>query len=232
MTHRWKDVWAARTLDTTKTSILERLMAADGLDTGFGSVTEPAWREFVTRTGQSLQVGRGSRVFEVGCGAGAFLFPLAEAGCMVGGLDQSAALIRYASEAMPAGQWSQGDASALDPAEGWDVVLACGVFMYFPDPGYARGVIARMAAKATRAIAILDVPDVACREDAMAFRRGSMGAAEYEAKYAGLEHLFYDRSWMKRVLLEVGATDVRIEDQRVSGYQNARFRFNAFATLP
>ncbi len=231
MTARWKDVWAARKLDPTRASTLEQLMAADGLDTGFGNVAEAAWREFVTRTAATLDLGRGSRVFEVGCGAGAFLYPLHEAGCIVGGLDQSAALVGYAAAAMPEGQWVQGDASALDPAEGWDVVLACGVFMYFSDPGYARGVIARMAAKATRAVAILDVPDVARRDEAMAFRRGSMGEAEYEAKYRGLDHLFYDRSWMKRVLLEVGATGVRIEDQQVSGYQNARFRFNAFATL-
>jgi SAM-dependent methyltransferase len=232
VTARWKDVWAARTLDASKASMLERLMAADGLDTGFGSVSEAGWRAFVMRTAATLGLVEGSRVFEVGCGAGAFLYPLYEAGCVVGGLDQSAALVSYASAAMPEGQWTQGDASALEPSEAWDVVLACGVFMYFPDPGYARGVIARMAAKATRAIAILDVPDVTRREDAMAFRRGSMGEAEYEAKYRGLDHLFYDRSWMKRVLIEVGATEVRIEDQQVSGYQNARFRFNAFATLP
>jgi len=231
MTHRWKDVWAARTLDAGKASLLERLMAADGLDTGFGSVTEAAWREFVMRTAASLDLGQGSRVFEVGCGAGAFLYPLHEAGCIVGGLDQSAALVSYASAAMPDGQWTQGDASALDPAEGWDVVLACGVFMYFPDPGYARGVIARMAAKATRAVAILDVPDAAMQDRAMAFRRGAMGEAEYAAKYTGLDHQFYERSWMERMLIEVGATGARIEDQRVSGYQNARFRFNAFATL-
>lgn len=232
MTPRWKDVWAARTLDPTKSSTLERLMAADGLDTGFGSVTEAAWRAFVTRTAATLGLGKGSRVFEVGCGAGAFLYPLYQAGCVVGGLDQSAALIGYAGAAMPEGQWIEGDASALDPAEAWDVVLACGVFMYFPDPGYARGVIARMAAKAARAVAILDVPDVARKEAAMALRRGTMGDAEYEAKYRGLDHLFYDRSWVRRVLTEVGASDVRIEDQRVAGYQNARFRFNAFATLP
>lgn len=232
MTTRWKDVWAARPLDPSKASMLEQLMAADGLDTVFGSVSEAGWRAFVTRTASSLGLVAGSRVFEVGCGAGGFLFPLHEAGCIVGGIDQSAALVSYVSAAMPEGQWIQGDASALDPSEAWDVVLACGVFMYFPDPGYARGVIARMAAKATRAIAILDVPDVARREDAMAFRRGSMGEAEYDAKYRGLDHLFYDRSWMKRVLIEVGATDVRIEDQQVSGYPNARYRFNAFATLP
>jgi len=231
MSHRWKEVWDARTLGAGTGSLLERLMAAGGLDTGFGSVTEPAWREFVMRTATTLNLGRGSRVFEVGCGAGAFLYPLHEAGCEVGGLDQSAALIRYATEAMPDGQWTEGDASTLNPAEGWDVVLACGVFMYFPDPGYARGVIARMAAKATRAMAILDVPDAALRDSAMAFRRGTMGEAEYAAKYRGLDHLFYERSWMERMLIEVGASAVRTEDQQVTGYQNARYRFNAFAQV-
>ncbi len=232
MTARWKDIWAARTLDPRKASVLERLMAADGLDTGFGSVTEEAWRAFVTRTGAALGIGRGTRVFEAGCGAGGFLYPLYEGGCVVGGLDQSDALITYASQAMPEGQWSCGDASSLDPAEPWDVVLACGVFMYFADLDYARGVLNRMTSKASRAVAILDVPDLDRRDQAMAFRRGSMGEAEYEARYAGLDHLFYSRSWLTKALVDAGATDVRTEDQQVTGYQNARFRFNAFARMP
>ena len=231
MTRTWKDVWAARELDGTTATVLEGLMKADGLDTGFGNVTEAAWRDFATRTAGRLGAGPGTRVFEVGCGAGAFLYPLHEDGCIVGGLDQSGALISYAAAAMPEGRWLQGDAAMLDPAESWDVVLACGVFLYFPDLEYARGVIARMAAKATRAVAILDVPDLARRDEALAFRRGSMGAVEYDARYRGLDHLFYDRAWLQRVLVDAGASDVRIEDQQVSGYQNARFRFNVFARL-
>lgn len=213
MTRSWKDIWAAR------------------LDTGFGNVTEEAWRDFVERTAETLDIGPGTSVFEVGCGSGAFLYPLHENGFAVGGLDQSAALVRYAAQAMPLGRWTHGAASSLDPAEPWDVVLACGVFMHFPDLDYARGVLARMAAKATHAVAILDVPDLATKDEAIAFRRGSMGEAEYEAKYHGLEHLFYDRGWMLRQLAGIGAKAVQIEDQRVDGYQNARFRFNVFARL-
>jgi trans-aconitate methyltransferase len=148
---------------------------------------------------------------------------------MVGGLDQSASLIGFASEAMPDGHWSTGDAASIDVADRWDVVLACGVFMYFADHHYASRVIAAMMRKATRAVAILDVPDLATRDEAIAFRRGSLGEAEYEAKYRGLDHLFYDRSWMRDQLIANGAADVVIEDQQVAGYQNARFRFNARA---
>jgi SAM-dependent methyltransferase len=231
MTRSWQDVWAARQIDRRKASVLERLMEADGLDTGFGSVSESSWREFSLRIAGELNAGPGTSVFEVGCGAGAFLYPFHERGCAVGGLDQSAALIEYAREAMPEGEWTVAGAAALDPADRRDIVVACGVFMYFPDLDYARNVVARMVAKATRAVAILDVPDRGLREPALAFRRGTLGEAEYDAKYRGLDHLFFDRDWLRAVLIEHGARSVRIEDQRVDGYQNARFRFNAIAQL-
>lgn len=231
MSRSWKDIWAARQLDRGKDSILERLMEADGLDTGFGSVSETAWREFSQRIAVDLNAARGTRVFEVGCGAGAFLYPFHERQCHVGGLDQSPALIDYAREAMPEGTWTVNGAADLDPSDRWDIVLACGVFMYFPDLDYARVVIDRMIGKATRAVAILDVPDLGRKNEALAFRRGTLGDAEYEAKYRGLDHLFFDRGWMHDALIALGAKSVRIEDQQVSGYQNARFRFNAIALL-
>lgn len=231
MTRSWKDIWAARQLDRGKDSILERLMAADGLDTGFGNVSEASWREFSQRMAGEVNAARGTRVFEVGCGAGAFLYPFHERECVVGGLDQSPALIDYAREAMPSGEWTVAAAADLDPSDRWDVVLACGVFMYFLDLAYARTVIEKMVAKATRAVAILDVPDLARQDAALAFRRGTLGAAEYEAKYRGLDHLFFDRAWMHDALIALGAKSVRIDDQQVSGYQNARFRFNAIAML-
>lgn len=189
-------------------------MAAGGLDTGLGRVTEPAWRSFVESVAETLDIGPGSRVFEVGCGAGALLYPLAENGYIVGGLDQSPTLVGYARQAMPEGRFMVGDAAAFDPAEPWDVVLACGLFRHFPNLDYARGVLARMAAKATHAIAILDVPDLDRKE-----------------KASGLDHLFYDRGWMFHALAEIGASAVQIEDQKIEGYANARFRFNVFARL-
>jgi len=189
---------------------LDRLMAADGLH---ASITEPAWRNFVEYVAETLDVGAGTRVFQVNCGGGSFLCPLWENGYVVGGLDRSPEQIRLAAEAMPEGRFSLGEASALDPAEPWAVVAACGTFGSFPDLDYARGVLARMAAKATHAIAVLDVPDID------------------RTQGAPLGGLFYDRAWMFRMLAEIGATAVQIEEQKIEGYALAPYRFNVFARL-
>ena len=51
-------------------------------------------------------------------------------------------------------------ASALDPAMPWDVVI-CRSFAGRPEVDYMRGVVARMFAKATHGIALLNVPEKA-----------------------------------------------------------------------
>ncbi len=193
---------------------LDRLMAADRLH---ASITERAWRNFVEYTAETIDVGSGTRVFQVNCGGGSLLCPLWENGYIVGGLDPSPAQIRLAAEAMPGGRFGLGEASALDPAEPWAVVLACGTFGSFQDLDYARGVLARMAAKATHAIAVLDVPDID--------RAPGSGPSAAKAE------LFYDRAWMFRMLAEIGAGAVQIEEQKIEGYAQARYRFNVFARL-
>ena len=50
--------------------MLGRLMAADGLH---ASITELAWRNFVEYVAETLDIGPGTRVFEVDCGGGSFL---------------------------------------------------------------------------------------------------------------------------------------------------------------
>ena len=202
--------------------MLDRLMAADALD----HITEPAWRGLIESVAETLDVGPGTRVFQVSCGAGSFLCPLWENGYVVGGLDRSPDLIRIAAEAMPEGRFSLGDASALDPAEPWDVVVAWGAFGSFPDLDYARGVLARMAAKATHAIAVLDVPDIDRARGSPRLRSGQAGLRAPETG-----GLFYDRAWMFKALAEIGATAVQIEEQKIEGYALAPYRFNVFARL-
>ena len=59
---------------------------------------------------------------------------------------------------MADGLFQVAAATALDPAVPWHVVV-CRSFAGTPDLDYMRGVLARMFAKATHAIAVLDVPD-------------------------------------------------------------------------
>ena len=102
---------------------------------------------------ETLDIGPGTRVFEVECGDGAFLYPFSQNGYVVGGIDGDAAMIERASAAMPDGVFTAGAASTLDPAVPWDVVVCRSL------PGDVRGLVARMFAKATHAIALLNVPE-------------------------------------------------------------------------
>lgn len=179
-------------------SPLEALMAADGALAG---MPEAGWRAFVEHVVEVLDVGPGTSVWDAGCGAGAFLFPLWENGYVVGGSDPVADLVERARAAMPQGFFAVGAATSLDPADPWDVVVASRGFAGLADVDAARAVLARMAAKATHAMAIL-------------------GVAEDE----GAGPLAIGRSTMLRHLAEVGVTGVQFEEA-------APGRFNAFARV-
>ena len=111
---------------------------------------------------ETLDIGPGTRVFEVDCGDGALLLPFYANGYVVGGTDGDAAMIERAIAAMPEGLFPVGMASALDPAVPWDVVLCRSLSSKSAEDlakADMRGLVARMFAKATHAIALLNVPD-------------------------------------------------------------------------
>jgi trans-aconitate methyltransferase len=140
--------------------------------------------ELAEYVAETLDIGPGTRVFEVDCGAGGFLFPLYNNGYIVGGIDADPAAVAQAVAAMPDGLFTAGPAAALDPAMPWDVVV-CRSLSGAPDLDYMRGLVARMFAKATHAVALLNVPETS--QQAM-----MRGLAEVGAKAIQVEgnHLF------------------------------------------
>lgn len=231
MTSAWDKIWERRAPGAEPASALMTLMQLDGFDRGV--IGEEDWVQGVTETARRLRLRPGGSVYDVGCGAGAFLYPLYWLGCRVGGLDRSAVLTGHARQAMPGGQFTRGDAAGLEAGGPWDAVVSFSVFEYFPSPDYARQVIVAMARAARRAVMVMDLPDLALRDAAEARRAELAGGPEaYAARYAGLDHLYYDRSWVTGVLAECGLEGVEAEAQWFSGYENARFRFNAWGFRP
>jgi 2-polyprenyl-3-methyl-5-hydroxy-6-metoxy-1,4-benzoquinol methylase len=143
--------------------------------------------ELAEHVAEILDIGPGTRVFEVDCGRGEFLVPLHQNGYIVGGIDKEPDAIKAAIAAMPDGLFQIGAASSLDPAVPWHVVV-CRSFgaprdwsaAALAETDYMRGVLARMFAKATHAIALLDVPDER-------------------------------RQWMLHALAEIGANAIQFE---------------------
>jgi SAM-dependent methyltransferase len=137
---------------------MRSLLSADGLiEAGFD---EESWPAFVERVAETLNIGPGTRVWDVTCGAGSFLLPLHLNGYVVGGNDPSPDALALARDAMPEGRFVACDAMDLDPAEPWDVVVASRGLDGCQTRDETRALLARMAAKATHAIALLRVDEV------------------------------------------------------------------------
>lgn len=229
---RWRDVWSQRPRSDASLrgeAGLEDLIRADGFNTGFGDITVSAWSDFVDQTCELFGLDAGDSLFEVGCGAGAFLYPPSRRGIHVGGIDYSSSQIDTAKRAIPGGTFDVCDAFDMDTSPRADITIAFSVFQYFSSLDYARHVIDRMCQKATRAVAIFDIPDLELAGQALEERQAiAGGAAAYAERYEGLGHLSYSRQWIETALQDQGLTDVTTVPQTMSGYGNGRFRFNAW----
>lgn len=136
---------------------LNTLLDADGLTQA--GYDEDRWFRFVEHVVETLDVGPGTKVWGAGCGAGSFLYPLSLNGYVVGGIDASAERIALARSAMPQGKFAVGSSLDFNPAEPWDLVVSGRGLSDCRDVNEVRGLLARLAAKATHAIALLRVDE-------------------------------------------------------------------------
>ena len=146
------------------------------------SLGEGGLNALAEHVAETLDIGPGTRVFEVDCGRGEFLLPLHANGYIVGGIDADPGKVRDAMAAMPEGLFQVGAGPSLDPAVPWHVVV-CRSFGEASDLDYMRGLLARMFAKATHAIAVLDVPDE--RRQWMLRALAEIGASAIQIEPAG-----------------------------------------------
>ncbi len=219
----WKEIWNRRNSDEGVID-LDTLIKLDGYDTGAGRIDATNWRRHAASIANRLGINNGATVYEVGCGSGAFLYALRELfPIKVGGIDYSAGLIATASQAMPDGHFTEGGAATLDIVPQYDFVISNGVFHYF-SLEYASEVLERMMKKSKISVGIMDIPDVATKDEAEALRRGILGPEEYNEKYKGLEHTYYARSWFEEQAKEHGFT-CKIFDGCVPNYAQNSFRF-------
>ena len=74
------------------------MISLDGFETGYVTINENNWLEYIKYIQKTFNVGKNDSIFKVVCGAGKFLYPFYKSGYVVGGLDYSAKLIQFANE--------------------------------------------------------------------------------------------------------------------------------------
>ena len=230
MTQNWKEIWTRRTGPAGGGGDLAALIKLDGFDTGAGRIEAADWRIYAGLIAEKLGICNGATVFEVGCGAGALLYALQERYSLsVGGIDYATGLIAAAKMAMPDGKFEVQEAKALEIKPQYDYVIANSVFHYF-DLDYAAKVLERMIKKARNAIAIMEVPDLKTKSKSEAMRRDMSTQEEYEKKYEGLVHTYYDRNWFRE---QAQAHGLKCEtfDGCVPNYAQNAYRFGCITRM-
>jgi SAM-dependent methyltransferase len=227
MTQTWRQIWNGRRIAQDARQDLRELLRVDGFDSGAGRYAVEDFRQYVGMVIERTGMDNETSVYEVGCGAGAFLVGLREriAPRIVGGCDYAAALLEIAQQQFPGADFSVAEATNIDIVRKYDIVLAHSVFQYFPDFNYAARVLHLMIEKASRIVAILDVPDLGAREHVEWVRRERLSPEVYEAKYAGLEHQYYPISWFGKIADEHDCACARLPQEN-SNYILGRYRFN------
>jgi len=222
----WQEIWSQRGGGDKTATDLQALIELDGYDGAAAKVLAPDWQAYANAVARLLRMGTGDSLFEVGCGAGAFLYAMREAGLRIaGGIDSSDGLVKVAGRHFPGAELRYAEAMELDVEPPCDFVLANSVFHYFPSFDYAANVLERMCRKTLKAVAVLDVPDQASEGESERVRRGMLGEEEYARKYAELKHLYYPRAWfVDRATAE--GLKCEIVDQFIPNCAQSRFRFN------
>ena len=229
--NNWRNVWERKGAEAADAPPrLERLLAANGYDTGYAGISPEAWNDHVDRVLDRLGAKTGHTFYEVGCGSGAFLVPIHQRGFTVAGCDYSSTLVALAARTIRGAHVECCQASEIPVLPQYDFVVSSGVFHYFSDHDYAAAVITAMAEKARHGVAILDLPDLVHKEANLQLRYQVAGSKEeYEKRFSGLDHLFYERDWMVQLMKTAGLQSVDVSDQNIAGYPNGLSRFNVFA---
>ena len=154
--NNWKKIWNKEPLPmgSNTQSVLQSLITKDGFNTGYGTISEEAWLKYISYVEDKLLLNNTKSIYEVGCGAGAFLYPFYKNGYKVGGIDYSDSLIKEAHKYMDA-TFEIGEAINITDIPLYDTVISNSVFFYFPSYQYAEKVLSLMVKKATKLKTIL-----------------------------------------------------------------------------
>lgn len=97
---------------------------------------------------------------------------------------------------------------------GFNFIFSNSAFHYLPNEEYVFSVIKKAYSLLTKGgtLALLDLNDIKTKDIYNAIRKGNMSEAEYHAKYAGLNHLFFDKCEIFDFINSLGFEKIIVEN--------------------
>ena len=235
MNKRWKQIWEKKSIKVDSDISLKKLISLNGFDTGVGSYDEENWLKMVSDFCFRAPVFANSKILEVGCGCGAFLYQINKIkNADLHGIDYSKSLIKIAKMAIPEGKFQVGEANKLlFSSTEFDIIFSHSVFHYFPNHQYVDEVLALLCTqiKSGGKLLLLDLNDANMEDTYHSDRmREYNSPADYAKTYKNLSHLFFDKQSLSERLETLGMWKIEFFPHAASDYGNSKFRFNIICT--
>lgn len=217
----WREVWVKRTKPNGD-STLETLLNFGGFGSSHISIDSDEWLRYCNQIRWQLALDEDHSIYEVGCGAGAFLYPFAQTGREVGGCDFSETMLNLARESIPNGKFDLHDASRLN-GKMHDAVVSNAVFNYFPDLQYAAEVVEKMVRKSRHTLLITDINHQQYQKAILAARCGALSVEEYLQRFQKTPFAFYTPEWFLSLSEDLGVSCSVLPQHLNHHYRDYRF---------
>lgn len=222
MSENWKILWEYRGMEYKD----KDLKIINGYDGGLGEITDKGFNNLLKAVIIKLDLNTNDVFLDVGCGAGATLYPISNICKNVAGVDYACSLIEVAKKYVPQGKLYCCEASELPFDDNvFDKTLILSVFQYFPSLTYAKVVIDELV-RCTREkgrIFICDIPDIVKKITYEKIKKGKGKKGDFNAD--ALTHLYYEKKFFHTYLQSKGLA-FEIFDCIIDGYGNSKYRFN------
>lgn len=212
---------------------LQELIEIDGFHGACGSHSVETFKRQVANLVNSYSsiLTERKKVFEIGCGAGAFLKVLEEVYELdVGGVDFAPTLLQHARKNLRA-EFGLFESQACSDVliRSMDLVFSHSVFHYFPSEQYALDVLDIMTSYLAKdkpvGLAVLDIRD---RNKSLEYFEYRTGSSDEKAA-TDLGHRLFTKSFFSDALGKLGFDKIEIVDLENNGYGNSLYSFNVFA---
>ena len=187
------------------------------------------WNKYINFFIKKYKICNKDNVLEIGCGAGAFLFPLYKKKINCFGADFSRELIRHCKKFLVSKNFYVRDAINLTvfKKRKYSFIFANSLFQYFPTQFYAKKVldqIFNLTDEKTK-IFLLDIPDKKKYNNWKLSVIKKIGQKDFSIKYKNTKHRFYDKNFFFDYCNK-NKYKIKISKQNLIKKENSKFRFN------
>lgn len=223
----WLKIWEKKGYNL-KSFKINNIIAADGFTSALGTFDKKNWYTYIKKNFRYIKLKNNSKILEYGCGAGAFLSFWYGKKYDLNGIDYSKELIKKSKKYFPKINFQNGEISKVDSFnKKFDLIFSHSVFHYFNNFQYAKSLVKKMLSKLkdNGYIYILDVPD---KDKEQIYKKElikKIGVREFRKKYGSCSHLFYKKSFFKKVAKK-NDLKIKIFNQNFKYYENSKYRYN------